>query len=163
MDARPARTNTGGTRPFIPVSTQRTFKKKRPGGQLEAGAMEARRSNAWLWPMLAILPVVALVVLLVAASASSGSAYYGMMGVGWGWGVAMMLIPLGVLVLLLLVIVGAASPRQVPMGYAPPAPPPVPSASALEILDARYARGEISRDEYLRIRSDLTGAHGRQA
>lgn len=29
--------------------------------------------------------------------------------------------------------------------------------TALEILDARYARGEIERDEFLKRRADLTG------
>ena len=32
--------------------------------------------------------------------------------------------------------------------------------SAREILDARYARGEIGRDEYLERRADLEGQHG---
>ncbi|OIQ90023.1 hypothetical protein GALL_280700 [mine drainage metagenome] len=29
--------------------------------------------------------------------------------------------------------------------------------TAVEILDARYARGEIDRDEYVKRRDDLTG------
>lgn len=32
-----------------------------------------------------------------------------------------------------------------------------PERTALDILDARYARGEIERDEYLKRRADLTG------
>ncbi|MFA5895967.1 MAG: SHOCT domain-containing protein [Thermoplasmata archaeon] len=30
-------------------------------------------------------------------------------------------------------------------------------APAIDVLNARYARGEISRDEYLRLRADLDG------
>lgn len=124
--------------------------------------MEARRSNAWLWPVLAILLVVGAVILFAAVTTPYGGGY-GMMGVGWGWGIAMMLVPLVVLVIIVLVIVGALTPRAVSMGYVLPAPPPVPISSALEILNARYARGEISRDEYLRIKADLTGGRGGQA
>jgi putative membrane protein len=38
------------------------------------------------------------------------------------------------------------------------ATPPVAEAnrSALDLLDEKYARGEISREEYLRKREDLT-------
>lgn len=32
---------------------------------------------------------------------------------------------------------------------------------ALEILDQRYARGEISHDEYLRMKRDITHGDGR--
>lgn len=31
-----------------------------------------------------------------------------------------------------------------------------PRAEAFEILDARYAKGEITRDEYVRIKSDIS-------
>jgi uncharacterized membrane protein len=41
---------------------------------------------------------------------------------------------------------------------APVAAPPSPAATeALLTLDARYARGNISRDEYLQARDDLRG------
>lgn len=40
--------------------------------------------------------------------------------------------------------------------------PGSPSGTAsIEILDARYARGEITREEYLRIRADITGQSDR--
>jgi putative membrane protein len=39
-----------------------------------------------------------------------------------------------------------------PRSYSSPA-----SSSALEILEARYARGEIQRDEYLQKKQDLGG------
>jgi uncharacterized membrane protein len=69
-----------------------------------------------------------------------------------------------VLVLLLLAIVSLAldlyrrrSPRPVvgPPASAPPAPGG--SAVALAVLDDRYARGEVSRDDYLQARDDLRG------
>lgn len=126
--------------------------------------MEARRTNPWLWPLIAILLVlggVALVwALLMPATGAYYGGYYGMMGSLGGWGVAMMLVPLAVFTLLILVIVGAAGPHEAPMAYAPAPPPAVPPPTAFEILNARYARGEISRDEYLRIRGDLTGGRG---
>ena len=76
-----------------------------------------------------------------------------MMGWGWGWGVLMTVAPLALLVLILLVALGVA-PRTTAPVYLPPVSPP---SSATEILDARYARGEISREEYLRPRADLEG------
>ncbi len=111
--------------------------------------METGRSNAWLWPVLAILLAVGAVTLFAAVITPYGGGY-GMMGVGWGWGIAMMLVPLVVLLLVVLVLVGALAPREVPMGYVTPAPPPMPTSSALEILNARYARGE----DYHRVLGD---------
>jgi len=127
------------------------------GKRLEAEVMEVRRSSPWLWPVLAILLVVGVVALLAVVMSADGGGYYGMMGGGWGWAIAMMLVPLVGLVLLVLVFAGALSPREVRLAYVPATPARMPAESALEILNARYARGEISQDEYLRIKSDLTG------
>ena len=48
-----------------------------------------------------------------------------------------------------------------PPGWGPPptplAPPPAAVDPALNEARLRYARGEISRDDYLRIAGDLTG------
>jgi len=125
--------------------------------------MEARQSTPWLWPALAILLVVGVLAFLAVIMSPYGGGYYGMMGGGWGWGIAMsamMLVPLVVLVLLVLVFAGALSPREAPLVHVPATPTPMPAESALEILNARYARGEISQDEYLRIKSDLTASEG---
>ena len=43
-------------------------------------------------------------------------------------------------------------------GSNPPPPPPANSRKeALDILEGRYARGEIQRDEYLQKKQDLGG------
>lgn len=136
---------------------------KRSGKRFEAEVMEPRRSSPWPWPVFAILLVVGVVAFLAVVMRPYGGGYYGMMGGGWGWGIAMMLVPLVVLVLLVLVFAGALSPRGVPVAYVPAISALMPPGSALEILDARYARGEISQDEYLRIKSDLTGGGGKPA
>lgn len=118
--------------------------------------MAAGRSNAWLWPALAILLVV-VAVALVAAVATPTGAGYGMMGVGWGWGYAFMAIPAVLLIVILIVALGGLGGRS---EYVPPSPYPTVPPSAMELLDRRYARGEINREEYLRIRADLTHAPG---
>ena len=112
--------------------------------------MEAKGMNRLWWRVLTIVLVVGLMA-LIAAVASPWGTGYGMMG--WGWGVLMMVVPLALLVLILLVTLGVA-PRTTAPVYLPPVSPP---SSATEILDARSARGEISREEYLRPRADLEG------
>ena len=77
-------------------------------------------------------------------------------GMGWGggmgWGVGMFLWPLLTIGLLAVLAValfrwlgagGTVGPR---------------TQTARDILDARYARGEIDREEYQRRRQDIAGA-----
>jgi putative membrane protein len=71
----------------------------------------------------------------------------------------------GMLTLVLIVVLLVVLFRHKPAPYAYPAgaapgtaTPPDPSRSeALAILEARYARGEIQRDEYLQKKGDLGG------
>jgi len=42
-------------------------------------------------------------------------------------------------------------------GMVPPADAPASVGDSLKILHERYARGDISREEYLRLREDLMG------
>jgi len=74
-----------------------------------------------------------------------------MMGLGMGVGLLVMLLFWGVLIagavwLAKVVFVGRERPT-----VAPGAPEPNPR----EVLDQRYARGEITREEYELIRADL--------
>ena len=46
--------------------------------------------------------------------------------------------------------------QQVPPAGAPYGQPPMASESPVQILERRYAAGEIDRDEFLRRREDLT-------
>jgi putative membrane protein len=64
------------------------------------------------------------------------------------------LITLIVIVLILSLIFG----RRHHYYYPPPATPagPASRSDALTILEGRYARGEIQRDEYLQKKQDLT-------
>lgn len=77
---------------------------------------------------------------------------------GWPWGLGIAMIVLAVLVLGVIVWAvvylgrrGTATPTPPPAGQAPA--PGVPSAR--EILDQRYARGEIDSAEYEERRSKL--------
>lgn len=96
--------------------------------------------------------MVVAVVLLAAVSVPYAGGSYGMMGTGWGWGIAMMLVPLVVLVLIVFVLAEAMRPHGAPAGCVVPVPPP---ASALDILDARYARGELTAEQYARMKQGL--------
>ena len=65
----------------------------------------------------------------------------------------------GLLTLLLIVLVLVLVFRHRPYAVHAPAPVASPAArsEALAILEARYARGEIQREEYLQKKQDLGG------
>jgi putative membrane protein len=73
-----------------------------------------------------------------------------MFGMGWGW---LILIVLVVIALVVLLVPRGGSPgSQAGGGTAPPQANP---GRAQEILKERYARGEISKEEYEEMRRDL--------
>ena len=81
----------------------------------------------------------------------------GMAGAGWLWTLLWATLGIGLLVLVVLAVVrltrgggsGAGSTESSARAAAP--------GSAREALDLRYARGEISREEYVQARRDLEG------
>jgi putative membrane protein len=80
---------------------------------------------------------------------------FGHMG-GWGWGMAglgmlFMVVVIGLAVWLIVVLTRSTGPSSRPMTPQHRAP------EARELLDERYARGEIGREEYLQMREDLEG------
>ena len=84
---------------------------------------------------------------------------YGMMGYGDGWGAMPMMLFGGIFWVALLVL-GVwvflhytRGPNQ-GGGYLPGGER---GRTALDILEERYARGEIEREEYLQKKQDLTG------
>ena len=78
-----------------------------------------------------------------------------MMDDGWPfWWILWFLVPLlliGIVVLLVIVLIRSGG------GGAPGRMPPV--SAARDLLDQRYARGEIDHDEYRRRRDELGGAN----
>lgn len=107
--------------------------------------METRHTNPIVWLILAVVLAAGLMAVFAAVVAPAGT---GMMGVGMGWGGLFMIVPALVLIFILLAALGTFTPSP---AYGRPA------WSALENLNVRYARGEISREEYLRMRADLEG------
>jgi putative membrane protein len=74
---------------------------------------------------------------------------------GWGWGM-MAMHGIGWLLLLAVVVVVAfVLLRGLGGGVRPGGPQPPRERSAREVLDARYAAGEISREDYLRMKDDI--------
>lgn len=110
-----------------------------------------RTSSTWI-----IVAVIAAVVVLIMLFGGVGLMGFGMMG-GYGyahgfspwWGVLMMVLWVLVIGGIVALVFWALRERQVlPTGR-------VRESEALEILKQRYAKGEISREEYERMRQDL--------
>lgn len=88
---------------------------------------------------------------------------YGMMGYGDGWGsTGWTMLFSGIFWLILLVLVVMAMVWIVrASSHGGHNPPHIdPSSSGLHILEERYARGEINRDEYLQKKRDILGRGG---
>lgn len=71
-------------------------------------------------------------------------------GMGWGGGMAFGLV-LTVGLIILLIVLAVTFLRSLGADTTRPTDP-----TAREILDQRYARGEIDREEYLRRRQDIS-------
>ncbi len=113
--------------------------------------MAARKISPLAWLGIAVVVAIALMVILGLLGSSATGGYYGMMGSGsWGWAALMMGIPAVILIVVLLAALGGLGEPRVFSGYVPPPENP------LEILERRYARGELTREDYLKIRDDLT-------
>lgn len=116
--------------------------------------MEFARKNPLTWLAIALVLAIVIMAVFGVLSMNNYGGYYGMMGTGaWGWGVLMMAVPGVLLIIILLAALGGLGERPMPVPYAAY---PAPSPTALGVLEARYARGEISREDYLRMREDLT-------
>ncbi len=107
--------------------------------------------------LVVLVCAIAIPVFIILWAWGGGGFYPGTMGM-WGWAFPMTgMAILGLIVGLILLVRGgeAAAWPAYAMPVYPQAGAPPQAATPLDIVDARYARGEITRDEYLRIREDL--------
>lgn len=108
------------------------------------------RNPGWLIALLIILAVIGLVPLLGGGMMGWGMMGPGMMG-GWGaanpwWGITMLVVWIALIAGIVLLAVWGF--RQIgPVGGVARQP--------LDILKERYARGEISREQFEQMRRDL--------
>jgi putative membrane protein len=106
-------------------------------GRSEAGEI----ARVLLWLLIAL--ILAFAVLGVVMSLTMGWMGPGMMGFGFGWMGFVMAIPAIILVLILLAVLGTFDRTYTSKG------------AALEALELRLARGEISLEEYRKLREEL--------
>jgi len=113
--------------------------------------MTGRKMSALVWLVVGLVISVVLIGIAAVSSFSRTDGDYGMMG-GWGVGMAFMVVPAIILILIVIIAIGEFGERPgyntYPV-YVPPQPSP------LDILDQRYARGEIGHDEYFRMRAEF--------
>ena len=77
---------------------------------------------------------------------------------GYGYGIFGMIIWVIILIAVVALVVWLVRSLAAPgMHHVPHAMMPPPHSSGLDILEERYARGEINREEYLQKKKDMGG------
>lgn len=107
------------------------------GGRSDGGEV----ARVLLWLLIAL--ILAFAVLGVVMSLTMGWVHPGIMGAGFGWMGFIVAIPAIILVLILLAVLGAFDRTY------------TSKSAALEALELRLARGEISVEEFNRLREEL--------
>lgn len=75
---------------------------------------------------------------------------WGMMGgYGWGYGLLHIAVTVAIIVGVVFLVIWAVRTMAVVGSHAPR------RSSGLDVLEERYARGEINRDEYLQKKKDI--------
>jgi len=109
--------------------------------------MSGEKDQTWIVMIVAVLAVVLLGPMLMMGF---GGFMGGMMGFGFGWWPFMFLVPLAFVVLVVLGLYYLLSGHRnqgASVGYA--------ESDALRILKERYARGEITSEQYAKMKRDL--------
>lgn len=108
----------------------------------------SERRNDLVWFLLVPIVLIAIIPLLLWGSwIWHGPGMMGMMGYGWGF---MFMIPLALLVLMVLGIY-----YLVTVFTRTGKPESSDGGKALEILKEQYAKGAITREQYLKMKEDL--------
>ena len=108
--------------------------------------------------ILLIALLIAVPVLMITIMALGGFGTFGsrmMEGFGNSWWIIIMPI-FGLLIIALVLLLILGRPQGGPLPPVPYPPFPAKQEEPLTILDRRLASGEISLDEYLRLREHLT-------
>ncbi len=84
-----------------------------------------------------------------------GSGYGMMGGYGYGMGGFGMILWVVILIAIVVAIVWLVRSFATPGHHLPP--PGARRSAGLDVLEERYAKGEINRDEYLEKKRDITG------
>jgi putative membrane protein len=112
--------------------------------------MEEYERPSWVKTLIIIIIVViGLSILISVLGFGTGMMGGGMMGggmMGFGW--LFILLPIILIIALIYGLTGRETDKS-------PQPTYYGGNSQMEVLERRYANGEISRGEYLRIKEDL--------
>jgi putative membrane protein len=125
--------------------------------------MEDKRSlgrewhpNTVIWLLVALIAILAVAaVVIVIATLFLNPFGYGMMGM-MGSGAIFMIVPVLIIVIIIIAIVSLTGSSHYPDQYLPQ------TITPLQVLELRYSRGEISREQYQQMRSDLESRDARK-
>ncbi len=130
------------------------------------GSDEDRTIRALVVMLVVVIVAVPVVMLVAMGLTGWDSDGFGMMGSwGGGWGLMMAIPGAVILILILIIVLAALSDRPAGQAqatvpypaqyYTPSTPVSGPSNDSLAILDRRLASGEVTVEDYSRIKNEL--------
>jgi len=101
--------------------------------------------------VIVIAVAIIMIAMLFAFSSPNG---YGMMG-GMGYGGTALLAGVVLIVAIVIIVLIILFARPSDSSYSQHQYPPVQAKSPIQVLEQRYAQGELTREQYQLMRSDL--------